>query len=241
MQCGGGCNDNAGDAQKEIDDTFDNTMSGLDDCDEATAERLRPMLCENGMPRRSIAFGDPCHIANLCVTWASILAFGDTEKADHSQVHHRQLLQSIHSLHSSNKAFYQAMMDRVMEGASKRVMLSSKREHVQRWLVNQCNSRQVLQMFSSRAVDGTPSLIAWALTFANKSRSNWKRRVGREVATWLLMPEIQLGLRFESEIGSYFEEICAWQNRPGPLNKRSGFRMLETFDLCFGFEVPWWN
>jgi hypothetical protein len=26
------------------------------------------------------------------VTWASIFAFGETEKEDHSQVHHRQLM-----------------------------------------------------------------------------------------------------------------------------------------------------
>ena len=55
------------------------------------------------------------------------------------------------------------------------------------------------------------------------------------------MPAIKLGLHFESELGGYFEEIYAWHNLTGPINKRSGFRMMEMFDLYFGFEIPWWN
>ena len=55
------------------------------------------------------------------------------------------------------------------------------------------------------------------------------------------MPPIILGLQFEDELGTYFEEIYAWHNRTGPLNKRSGYQMMEIFELYFGFEVPWWN
>ena len=62
-----------------------------------------------------------------------------------------------------------------------------------------------------------------------------------EIAVWAMMPEIILGLHFEAELGAYFEEVYAWHNRTGPLNKRSGFRMKEIFDIYLGFEVPWWN
>ncbi len=241
MHYGGGCNDNASDAQKEIRVTFEEIMAAIDNCSEEEAERLRALLYENGVRRRPIAFGDPYHISNLCVTRASIFAFGDVEKGDHSQVHHRQLLQSIHSLHSSDKAFSQKMMDRVMAGATESVRVTSKRERVQRWLVNQRNSKDTLSMIAARTTDDVSAVVAWALVFANESRSSWKIRVGREVATWVMMPEIMLGLQFEAEIGSYFEEVYAWHNRPGPLNKRSGFRMLEIFDLYLGFELPWWN
>ena len=96
-------------------------------------------------------------------------------------------------------------------------------------------------MLEASTVDGIPSLIAWALTFANESRSDWKNHVGEEIATWLYMPSIILGLTFEAELGSYFEEIYAWHNRTGPLYARSSFRMMEMIDLYFGFEVPWWN
>ena len=56
-----------------------------------------------------------------------------------------------------------------------------------------------------------------------------------------MMPAIILALHFESELGSYFEETYAWHNRNGPFNTSNGFRMLNVFDLYFGFQLPWWN
>ena len=241
LHYGGGCNDNAADAQKEIRVTFDNVMVAVEDCSDEVADRVSGLLSYNGVVRRPIAFGDPYHISNLCVTRASKFAFGEVEKGDHSQIHHRQLLQSIHSLHASDKPFSQKLMDRAMEGATTSVHVKTKREREQRWLVNQRNSKDTLKMINAETADGVSALVAWALLFANESRAPWKRRVGKEVATWTMMPEIMLGLHFEAELGVYFEEVYAWHNRAGPLNSRSGFRMLEIFDLYLGFELPWWN
>ena len=117
---------------------------------------------ENGVLRRCISFGDPYHIANLCVTWASIFAFGDTEKGDQRQVHHHQLLQSIHSLHLVDPSYSQAIMDEVMTGSGETVHLTTKRERVQRWLVNQRNAQKTLEMMQKLTADGIPSLVAWA-------------------------------------------------------------------------------
>ncbi len=175
------------------------------------------------------------------MTHASLFVFGNVEKDDKTQIDYWQLLQSIHLLHSSDKAFSQSIMDRVMTGSSKSVQVTSKRERIQRWLVNQRNSNDTLNMRSVRTQDDVPALVAWALVFANESHSNWKRQVDRDIATWAMMPEIILGLQFESELGAYFEEVYAWHNHTGPLNKRSGFRMMEIFDLYLGFELPWWN
>jgi hypothetical protein len=108
-------------------------------------------------------------------------------------------------------------------------------------MVNQRNSKKTLEMINTTTQCGVPSFVAWALTFTNESRSDWKRRMGQEIATWISMPLIILGLYFESELGQYFEEAYAWHNCTGPLNKRSGLKMLEIFDLYLGFEVPWWN
>ena len=80
---GGGNNDNASDAQREIHKTFDYIMNALREDVELSREQLHGFIYENGVLRLAIAFGDPYHIANLCVTWASIFAFGETEKADH--------------------------------------------------------------------------------------------------------------------------------------------------------------
>jgi hypothetical protein len=125
---GGGTNDNAGDAQKEIRSTFLEIIEAVRDSDDFTVEEVHDILFENGVLRRSIEFGDPFHIANLCVTWASIYAFGDTEKFNHSQGHHRQVLQSIHTLHSKERAFSQVKMEEVTEGAENTVLISSKWE-----------------------------------------------------------------------------------------------------------------
>ena len=116
----GGTNDNAGDTQKEIKSTFADTMMAVNDADEDTINLVHDILFENGVERRPIAFGDPYHIANLCVTWASIYAFGDREKADHSQVHHCQVLQSIHTLCSRDCPMSQAKMDEIMGGQERR-------------------------------------------------------------------------------------------------------------------------
>ena len=84
-------------------------------------------------------------------------------------------------------------------------------------------------------------LVAWALHFANYSRSDWKRRVGGEVAKWLLMKPIILAMTFEAELGNYFEQSYAWHNRTGPFHSRCGFRMLDIHDFYWEFEMLWWN
>jgi len=239
---GGGCNDNAADAQNEIGVTFRKIMDEVRALDEGND--IRQLLYENGVEveRRPIKYGDPYHISNLAVSHASEAAFGGTEHGDHSQVHHCQLLQSIHDLHSSDKPFAQQMMNDVLSG-SVELKVKTKKERKQRWrwLVNQQNATQTLEMYYTTTPEGNSALIEWALKFANESTSDWKRRVGQEIATWLSMPSILLGLHFESELGNYFEEIYAWHCRSGGLNKRSGFRMMEIYDVWLGFEVPWWN
>ena len=134
---GGGTNDNAADAQKEIRCTFDDIMRQCTESLDDEEELLHSMLFENGVHCRPIPYGDPYHVGNLVVTWASIFAFGETEKVDHSQVHHRQVLQSIHSLHAADKNFSQETMNDVMDGAEESVRITTKLERQQRWLVNQ--------------------------------------------------------------------------------------------------------
>ncbi len=81
---GGGTNDNAADAQKETRCTFDDIMRQYTESLDDEEELLHSMLFENGVYRQPIAYGDPYHVGNLVVMWASIFAFGKTEKADHS-------------------------------------------------------------------------------------------------------------------------------------------------------------
>ena len=56
------------DAQKEICCTFENIMSTAKSDDNFDKCSINDMLYENGVERRVLGFGDPFHIANLCVT-----------------------------------------------------------------------------------------------------------------------------------------------------------------------------
>jgi hypothetical protein len=153
-------------------------MSYAKNNDSLDEHEIHNKLYENGVECREVGFCNPLHIANLCVMWVSVYAFSDTEKADHTQVHHHQLLQSIHSLDTNDAPFSQAKMDEVMLGSGNTVRISTMREQVQQWMVNQRDSKKMLEMINRRTQCGAHSLVAWALTFANESWSKWKRRVG---------------------------------------------------------------
>ena len=108
---GGGCNDNANNAQLELSATFAKVMEMV------SSAGHEALLYVNGVKRRAIRFGDPFHIDNLVVMHCSLAAFGDVDKGDHEQAHHRQLLHSVFSLHSADPALSQRMLDTVMEGS----------------------------------------------------------------------------------------------------------------------------
>jgi len=163
----GGTNDNASDAQNEILMTHQIIMKALEDSDD---ENLNRLIFTNGVRRRPIIFGDPFHWSNLAVMHASKGMAGDTINGEHEQIHHRQCLMSMHSMHSDDPAYSQALMDRVMEGKDK-VKVKTFRERQQRWLVNQRYAHMVLAMLACSTTSGVTCLIAWALYFANKSRS----------------------------------------------------------------------
>jgi len=63
-----------------------------------------PVLASNGVRRQPILFGDSFHWAYLAVAvmYASKGMSGDTVNGEHEQIHHRQLLMSMHSLHSDD-------------------------------------------------------------------------------------------------------------------------------------------
>ena len=75
------------------------------------------------------------------------------------------------------------------------------RERQQRWLVNQRYTAYVVSLLVLMNPEGTMCLVAWGIWFANYSRSEWKRRVGKEVAVWATMPPIILAPHFEAKLG----------------------------------------
>jgi hypothetical protein len=79
---GEGTYDNASNAQKEIPCTFEHIMRYAKNDDSLDEHEVHNQLYKNGVERKEVGFGDPFCVADLCVTWASVYAFGDTEKAD---------------------------------------------------------------------------------------------------------------------------------------------------------------
>ena len=97
---------------------------------------------------------------------------GDTVNGEYEQIHHRQVLMSMHSLHSDDSAYSQSMMDRVMSDSDMVATLKTWRERQQWWLVNQRYATYVLLMLDLLSSDGVMYLVAWGLWFSNYSRSD---------------------------------------------------------------------
>ena len=120
---GGGTSDNAGDAQREIALSFEKVQSLI-----PQDHRLL-----HGVARLPIQFGDWYHIDNLIVTHSSKAAFGETERGNHSECHHRQLLESIHNLNTYDSDLAQATMNKILEKNNLPPMkLKTTHEKVQR-------------------------------------------------------------------------------------------------------------
>jgi hypothetical protein len=189
----------------------------------------------------------PCVHDNLAVKDASIKVSGELERnpddkqSQHSQVHHRQCMQSIYDMFSRDRVVCQSHMDKVLEGTWQSLKVKAMRERQQRWLANQMNAQWVLEAMDLKTADGKPALLAWAQRVREYSHNQIIRRIAKEVATMLFMPQIVLALHFESELDNYFEVTSSWHANPGKLCTRPGFRMLKIHVLWFEFIMPWWE
>ena len=222
---GGNASDHASDARKESRITFQSVLS---------AERM-----EHDIVPQPIFLCDPFHIDNLCVNHASIAAFGDTERGNHRQTHHRQLLQSLYDLFQLDKLKYQGLMDELLDGSGNQIVIKVMRERVQRWLANQKNASWVVETMQIK-IDGIPVLIRWAHLCGELSSDNG-RVISEDILRMLHMPEIMVALTFERDIGLYFAVTSRWHGSPGSLGGRPGFRSIELHILWFEFVCPWWT
>ena len=103
----GGTTDNASSALQENQFVFDKIQERLSMSQIPANVALTHV---NGVYKRCIKLGDLFHIDNLIVSHCSVAATGDTENAQHSQIHHRQLLISMHSLNSNDSDYAKMAM-----------------------------------------------------------------------------------------------------------------------------------
>ena len=223
---GGNVSDNATDAISEGVLTFLGVMAWL-----RMAAWTAPLTTLYGVIRLVCLFTDWFHIDNLIVTHTSKAAFGETDRDNHSEIHHRQLMESCHDVHFNNKTKSQAAMDVVLAGTGQSLHIQAPRERQQRWLVNQrWFSWLVYTAMKMKTADGTPAMLAWAI-YMEAHSDKWVKRAAGEVVVMLLMPSILVACYFEAEVGQYFEVTSAWHSMPGSLCTRPGFRMFEIHSL----------
>ena len=108
--------DNAFDALKKTRVTFDKVMDRVSLCANKCIAQLTHV---SGVRWRPIVMGDPFHISNLVVMNASLAYACDIENANHKQIHNRQALMSLHSLHADDPGYLQSVINLVMIGNEK--------------------------------------------------------------------------------------------------------------------------
>ena len=187
---GGNMTDNANDTKKESRDTFSAVLPST--------------RIEHGVVPKPLNSCDPFHIDNLAVTNASVGAFGETERNNHRQRHHRQCMQSIYDLMKIDPITHQALMDELLEATDMNIKIKVMRERVQQWLANQRNASWIVEMYNQK-IDNESVLILWAHAVGNHSNSENVKTIAKDVIEMLLMPQIIIALNFEREMGLYFE------------------------------------
>jgi hypothetical protein len=182
--------------------TFNRIFKHLKESADNNEEQIKSTT-RFGVPWRSIELGDPFHIDNLIVTLASLAAFGETERNNHRQTHHRQLIQSIHDIHKKAKKLSQKVMDQVLEGTgeTRRIHMTKER---QLWLVNSRSCERILHAMMTKTMNGTPGLLVWAQEMSQHHTRNW-RLAARDVMEMFSMPSVMVGVHFEANLGRYFE------------------------------------
>jgi hypothetical protein len=114
-----------------------------------------------------------------------IKAFGELERDpdnkqnQHSQIHHRQCLQSTCDMFSRDRVGCQTHVDAVLEGTGKSLTVKAARERQQRWLAKQRNAHWVLEAMEMKTAEGKPALVAWAQRACEHSNNQIIRRIAK--------------------------------------------------------------
>jgi len=240
--CGGGTVDNA--AMAEMKKTHEGLM-------ELISEDHHELTKIYGVDKWCIVHNDPFHCCCLAIQHASEFGFGKTEKGNNRQVHHRQCMQTLHSIVVSDKILAQSLADKILKRNSDETSQDPKRrlkykirtfrERQQRWLINGRFAKIILEGHNlDLPLDDHGFWVTWAYEYLPLV-SGWKRTALEELITWFMMPEIIVGIQFEAELVDYFEVTYQWHANVGELCKKSGFRTMELHHLLFDHIMPFWE
>ena len=243
---GSGTVDNASSARCEVVETFESLMDWLREHEMEEYTRFW------GVDRLPVIIPDVFHIDNIAINAASLVFSGDTERGNFRFHHARNLLQSIHSLHSQNKTLSQQIIDRLLEQvvdpvAVARYVLTTCRERPQRWRVNGLFSARILPMMDIILPCGKSLLTRWAWeinTLGGKvggDDSQWMKEASNDVIVMSQSPVIKVSLAFEMELVTrYFDITHIHHAFKGEFGQRAGFITLELHRLFIDFILPVW-
>ena len=146
------------------------------------------------MPR-AIQLCDPFHLDNLAVALSSLTAFGQTERNNHQQFYHQQVLQSIYDLFKLDPITHKEYMNTIMEDTDTYIGVKVMKEQVQRWLTNERNTSWVIKTFNVTK-DNMSLLLLWAHMVGNQVTPENTRQINIDVIGMLQIPEVIVALNF---------------------------------------------
>ena len=205
---GGSMSDNAHDVMLEGKLTFDGIMKYVEDeitrdIETIGSSDILPVI-ENNVKRLIINLGDPYHIDCLVIKHSSLAAFGETERDNHSQIHHRQLIQSIYDLYQSRDTLeMQGYMDIVMKKCinkdHKLVTLKTKQE---KWMEKLFNNDD-----QDNRADQEP-VARLKIKAVRERQQRW--RVNSDISAWILLA---LEIKVTAEDSTIQPALFVWAKK----------------------------
>ena len=219
LSCYGG-NTSNNPAKQEGIKTFEAMMNKL----EFETEDWRLIY---GVERWPLTHNDPFHCCNLAIQHASEKGLGKTEKGNNRQVHHRQAMQTLHDIVSSDPTLADIVAEEVLDkiyedtGNKYEYKIKTWRERIQRWLVNGRFAKKIMEGVDllSNENESANFWVLWGLHYLPLV-DGWKHTAVEEIIQFFLMPEIIVGIQFEAELVDYFEVTYLWHAYPGELCSR---------------------
>lgn len=213
-----GCTtDNANGTTCESVTTYGAVMDRVVQIDDPNIKELTHI---NGVRWHAIIVDDPFYISSLVVVYASRGMSGDTENAEHMQIHYRQTtMMTFHSVHTEDLGYFQCVLDWVIV-CRRRVAIQIWRERQHRWLVNQQFSRQVPNYqisLSYRANDNGVSWTAFCWVFVlyarkfNQAREGFWTRQANQISKRHLfdVPIVLLDMCNHTRIPTFLQTVLA--------------------------------
>ena len=204
----GNCSDNAPDASKESRSTFTHVMDDV----YVTFDDDEGCYYLHGVERRPINLGDSFHIDQLIIKYLSEGATGKTDKGNHAQLHHRQIIQTIYDIYCRDPVIFRNEMAKILgpELVEKLGVYSAQRERDSRWLSNGLSATDFLKFHCVKDENG---VSVWVHLFRKLKYiyNDWRVDRLEELTKQVMNDSLIFDMYVEAEAIDYFLPQYNWQ------------------------------